>query len=412
MCWRTGPQLVIRAGVALSVCLLLLPTLAAAQSFAAFTQDDTASNSGWSVNTTRGWTFTVSTPLVVEELGFWDSDLNGLAAAHDVGIWIADGTLLTSATVPAGTTAPLEGTFRFVPATSVMLSPGTTYVIGAYWPAFTDTRLQSGENVVFDSRVTLGEGRAINTLGLAFPALSSAVELNANFKASPAQNSPPVADAGPDQTIYLGDVATLHGSATDADGHPIVGWQWEVISAPAGSTYGLLNADTPDAIFATDTVGNYLITLIASDGLAWSDPDAVLVGVVENQPPTAVATASPLSGSVPLVVSFDGTGSSDPEGETLLYDWDFGDGEFGSGSTPAHIYQSPGTYFAVLTVVDVRGLGDFDTIEITVFEPGPIPAVSRWGLVVLALVLVGSGLWLLRGSRIRSLESSSPEKRS
>ncbi len=49
-----------------------------------------------------------------------------------------------------------------------------------------------------------------------------------------AQNSPPVADAGPYQTIYLGDAAALHGTATDPDGDPIAGWQWEVISAPAG----------------------------------------------------------------------------------------------------------------------------------------------------------------------------------
>ena len=36
-----------------------------------------------------------------------------------------------------------------------------------------------------------------------------------------AQNSPPVADAGPLQTIYLGDVAALHGTATDPDGDAI-----------------------------------------------------------------------------------------------------------------------------------------------------------------------------------------------
>ncbi len=36
-------------------------------------------------------------------------------------------------------------------------------------------------------------------------------------------NEPPVADAGPLQTIYLGDSVTLHGTATDPDGDPIIG---------------------------------------------------------------------------------------------------------------------------------------------------------------------------------------------
>jgi hypothetical protein len=37
----------------------------------------------------------------------------GLSEDHDVGIWRdEDQALLTSATVPAGTVAPLEGTFR------------------------------------------------------------------------------------------------------------------------------------------------------------------------------------------------------------------------------------------------------------------------------------------------------------
>ncbi len=189
-----------------------------------------------------------------------------------------------------------------------------------------------------------------------------------------AQNNPPVAEAGEHQTIFLGDDVTLHGTATDPDGHPIVGWQWEVVSAPAGSNYNLSASTTPDPVFTADTLGGYGITLIAWDGLAWSEPDATVVWVVENQPPTAVASATPLSGPAPLVVTFDGTGSSDPEGGDLLYDWDFDNGEYGTGATPTHVYESPGTYYVFLVVTDTHGLDDFDGIEITVEEPPP-----AWG---------------------------------
>ena len=193
-----------------------------------------------------------------------------------------------------------------------------------------------------------------------------------------AQNNPPVVDAGPDQNIFLGESATLQGSATDPDGDIIVGWEWEVVSAPGGSNYTLAFADSPDALFTTDTVGNYVLTLIAWDGVVWSDPDAMLVMVVENLPPTAVASASPLSGPAPLLVSFDGTASSDPEGDPLHYAWTFGDGNTGSGAMPSHEYLFPGIYSVALVVTDDFGNDDFDTLEITV-TAGNNPPVADAG---------------------------------
>lgn len=203
--------------------------------------------------------------------------------------------------------------------------------------------------------------------------------------AASAANSPPVVDAGEDQSIFLGDSAYLHGTATDPDDHIISSWQWDVDSAPVGSTYSLSDAGTPDGIFSTDTLGNYVITLIASDGLDWSDPDAVLVSVIENQPPVAVASASPLSGPAPLTVHFDGTASSDPEDDPLFYDWDFGDLTSGDGSTPTHTYQEAGTYWAALIVTDEYGNDDFDTLEIHVTpEPATLGPLALGGLVLRA----------------------------
>lgn len=98
------------------------------------------------------------------------------------------------------------------------------------------------------------------------------------------ENSPPVAEAGSEQTIYLGDSVQLYGSATDPDGDLIVDWEWKVIAAPVGSTYSLADANTSIALFTTDKVGKYIITLRARDYFDWSDLDAVLVSVVENQP--------------------------------------------------------------------------------------------------------------------------------
>ena len=76
-----------------------------------------------------------------------------------------------------------------------------------------------------------------------------------------------------------------------------------------------------------------------------------------NGVPTASLTASPTSGPVPLDVSFDGSGSRDPEGQALTYLWDFGDGATleTTGPTTSHTYSTAGTYTATLRVRDSAG---------------------------------------------------------
>ncbi|MBW8884538.1 MAG: PQQ-dependent sugar dehydrogenase, partial [Planctomycetia bacterium] len=71
-----------------------------------------------------------------------------------------------------------------------------------------------------------------------------------------------------------------------------------------------------------------------------------------NRPPLAADTADVTSGGTPLTVNFDGSASSDPDGDTLRYAWDFGDGTTGEGVTVQHEYTVKGTYNAVLTVND------------------------------------------------------------
>jgi hypothetical protein len=73
----------------------------------------------------------------------------------------------------------------------------------------------------------------------------------------------------------------------------------------------------------------------------------------ENQAPVA-RPGGPYEGTG--AVSFDGGASSDPDGDTpLTFAWDFGDGASGSGATPSHTYDAPGTYTVTLRVTDTRG---------------------------------------------------------
>jgi PKD repeat protein len=96
-----------------------------------------------------------------------------------------------------------------------------------------------------------------------------------------------------------------------------------------------------------------------------------------NAPPVAVAGADHTSGAAPLTVNFDGTGSSDPNGDTLTYAWDLdGDGQFDDSTQakPSYTYSTPGTYDVGLKVSDPDGASDTDTVQI---QAGNTPPTAQ-----------------------------------
>ena len=88
-----------------------------------------------------------------------------------------------------------------------------------------------------------------------------------------------------------------------------------------------------------------------------SEGDGTIVNddLPPNQLPVAQATATPISGTTPLTVAFNGSSSYDPDGSIVSYAWTFGDGSSASSANPSHTYTSVGTFVATLTVTDNRG---------------------------------------------------------
>ncbi|MFL5785254.1 MAG: PKD domain-containing protein, partial [Bacteriovoracaceae bacterium] len=76
---------------------------------------------------------------------------------------------------------------------------------------------------------------------------------------------------------------------------------------------------------------------------------------VPNSAPTARMTASVLSGTVPLDVQFDGSGTTDPDGTISSYNWNFGDGTSAMGISRNKTFNTPGTFTVTLTVKDNDG---------------------------------------------------------
>ena len=92
----------------------------------------------------------------------------------------------------------------------------------------------------------------------------------------------------------------------------------------------------------------------------------------DNNAPTARITATPATGVAPLTVAFDGTTSSDPEGQALTYAWDLdGDGAYddSTAAAPSFTYTSAGTITVRLRVTDPGGLQGTTSATITVGAP-------------------------------------------
>jgi len=71
--------------------------------------------------------------------------------------------------------------------------------------------------------------------------------------------------------------------------------------------------------------------------------------------PVAIIAANPTTGTSPLLVSFDGSGSIGPN-PLVSWAWTFGDGSSATGVKVTHLYSTPGTYAASLVVTDIFGL--------------------------------------------------------
>ncbi len=163
-------------------------------------------------------------------------------------------------------------------------------------------------------------------------------------------NAFPECDAGPMVMALVGDTVAFDGSgSTDRDG-AIVTFDWDF-----GDGSSALNAG-PTPSHAYTTFGDFTVTLTITDD---DGAQSVCTTLAKINAPPLCAVGPPVPPAVNLgqPVLFDGSGSMDPDGTIVSFDWDFGDGStaLNAGPTPSHAYAAPGTYFILLTVTDDDG---------------------------------------------------------
>ncbi|MCK4309157.1 MAG: PKD domain-containing protein [Candidatus Atribacteria bacterium] len=157
-----------------------------------------------------------------------------------------------------------------------------------------------------------------------------------------------------------------YGSSAEAD---IASYDWDFGDGNTGTGV------TAENTYAD--AGIYIVYLTITDDNGNKGYDTVTVTVNEVGAPTAVINTvpSPAEGIVPFEVYFDAHASSTEVGNITDYDWDFGDGNTGTGVTAENTYAEVGTYTAVLTVTDSNGKKGYDSVEIKV-EKAPKAVIN------------------------------------
>ncbi len=176
-------------------------------------------------------------------------------------------------------------------------------------------------------------------------------------------NQSPVCDANGPYPCNLGDSITFDGTGSfDPDGM-IVRYDWDF----GDGSSALAAGPTPTHVYAAP--GDYVVTLSVTDddgATSVCSPAAVTI----NAEPVCDA-GGPYSGNLGDSILFDGTGSFDPVGTVVRYDWDFGDGVMAidAGPTPVHTYAAAGAYTVTLSVTDGCGAVATCTDPVTVNGP-------------------------------------------
>ena len=181
----------------------------------------------------------------------------------------------------------------------------------------------------------------------------------------------PVARISADpSSVSTGDQVTL--SARDSvDEGQIVRYQWDV---DGDGGFERDTGATATTIVAYARAGTYSPSVRVTDADG-NSTDATTQVSVADRPPNASFSPSANPAYAPATVTFDGSGSSDPDGRIVRYEWDLdGDGSFelsGQASSASRRYVEPGTVRVTLRVTDDRGNSSQASLELNVAEGRP-----------------------------------------
>ena len=194
------------------------------------------------------------------------------------------------------------------------------------------------------------------------------------LEAAPEFHVPPTPELGSTLTVAVGDTLTFDVEAFDRDAGDVV--SLDVIGAPLvlGATFSSTPGNPATGSFSwtpgAGDVGIHPVTFTAIDDTGRSaPPHTIFIEVVANRPPIADANGR-YEAKEGGIITLDGSGSSDPDGDPLSFEWEF-QGEsffdvFADISMPDDF-----SGIATLTVDDGQGATDTDTATVAFINVPP-----------------------------------------
>ncbi|WP_165798967.1 PKD domain-containing protein [Shimia abyssi] len=178
-------------------------------------------------------------------------------------------------------------------------------------------------------------------------------------------NAIPEADAGADQVVCPGAPISFSAGAHDADG-AITQYIWRFSDG--------VTLEGADVTRSFEETGPLEVELsVVDDSGSMCDTGVDTAQILVNAAPIVDAGPDQQTpvGAAHDVVRFDASGATDPDGQGVLINWDFGDQTNVAGAVSRHRFASAGTYTVTVTASDSTGLAcgvSTDTVRIEAFE--------------------------------------------
>jgi hypothetical protein len=185
-----------------------------------------------------------------------------------------------------------------------------------------------------------------------------------------AVNAPPVAVITAPSSVVMGTRVQLSGASSTDSNRDTLNYKWALLNKPmkatgalADSAAVLSSATLVNPLFTADVAGLYVLSLVVNDGQVNSEPVTVLVTASsQNLPPVANAGPEQVV-VVGAPVTLSGSASTDPNGDTLTYQWSLTTRPNLSAAAltnpntvgPTFTPDLAGFYVATLTVNDSKG---------------------------------------------------------
>ncbi len=199
-------------------------------------------------------------------------------------------------------------------------------------------------------------------------------------------NTPPVANAGENKSVTTNTLVTLNAAKSfDPDGNQL-SYSWAITTSPKVTNIILQQTTSKTLNFVPDVDGIYELSLTVSDGIDSNTATIIITATssveIPNNPPVA-NTGSNQEVLVNQKVFLDGSGSSDADGDPLIYTWSmiapFGSSAVLENAMSEHPNFTPdidGDYEISLSVYDgTNNSESIDTVIVTAKTPNLAPIV-------------------------------------